>query len=148
LLQNIREESDWCLVLEDDVSWNGELDAWQQLESIASQAESADVQFVTLAPPIEEHLVPENSISPGLWRGLPQWGSAAYILSPAQAGWLLDQLPITCNIDHWFAHHAKTSPGKFATHSSVFTILGSRYKNQRGTLLGSIIWSKREDGMF
>jgi hypothetical protein len=30
----------------------------------------------------------------------------------------------------------------------VFTILGSRYKNQRGTLLGSIIWSKREDGMF
>lgn len=148
LLETISEQSDWCLVLEDDISWNGDLDAWQQLREIVSEAEAVGVQFVLLATPSRELFVPENRIGSDLWRGLPEWGSAAYLLSPAQAGWFLDQLPLTCNIDHWYLQRAQECPDRFATHAPVFTVLGSRYKGQRGTLLGSIIWSRREDGMF
>jgi hypothetical protein len=55
---------------------------------------------------------------------------------------------MTCNIDHWFVQLAQECPDSFATHAPVLTVLGSRYKGERGTLLGSIIWSRREDGMF
>jgi len=148
LLEMIQQESEWCLVLEDDVSWNGEPDAWQQLENIVLEAESIGVQWIHLAPPSKKLFEPENSIGPGLWRGFPGWGCTAYLLSPAQANWLLDQLPLNANIDHWYCGLAEKYPSSFATHKPVFTNLGAIDRGQRGTLLGSIIWSNREDGSY
>ena len=131
--------TDWMLVIEDDTELNNYSD--EIIDHIISKCEAIDSHFVQLYTHprfVKRQCRMYEKLGYGIYRMMPQLGTLAYLISRKGAQTILNDIPISRNIDVYFSQCINKLQS-IAYINNIFTNKGNIGKKDNSEL-GSIIY--------
>jgi GR25 family glycosyltransferase involved in LPS biosynthesis len=133
-------DTDWLLVLEDDISLNGYTDEWiTDIITVANKNNSNYVHLYTNPRYYEaqKHVMP---IAPNIYPMIYQWGGVAYLINKKGITTLMDLLPYSDNFDNILSLYI-SNLNSLCCLNTVFNTEGSLNSTDTNSKFGSLIWN-------
>lgn len=132
--------TDWLLVIEDDVSLSGYTDKW--IEDIIKIANANGSNYVHLYtnPKYYEEQKRITPIAPNIYPMIYQWGTVAYLINKNGVKTILNYLPYSKNFDIILSLHISELKS-LCCLNTVINTEGSVNSVDRTSKFGSLVWN-------